>query len=59
MKVGDLVKHRKDFGYSRLGIVWSIGSSAIGVNPIVQIVWQDGKLGATHIKFLEVISESR
>jgi len=55
VKVGDLVKHRKHFGYSRLGIVWLIGSP----NPIAQIIWQDGTRGATHIKFLEVISESR
>ena len=50
MKVGDLIK-RKDKWHNKAGIIWAIGSP----NPIARILWYDGKPGAMHIKFLEVV----
>jgi len=49
MQVGDLVK---PIGFDdKRGIIWRIGSP----NPIARIVWDDGLMGAIHIKFLEVV----
>ena len=61
MKVGDLVRlkpHDDGYGnfyHSKVGVLWDIGSP----NPIARILWSDGKDAAVHIKFLEVINESR
>ena len=51
MQVGDLVRKKKNTSRCRIGIIWAIGSP----NPIARILWRDGRHGATHIKFLEVV----
>jgi len=56
MKVGDLVKLKGVIAnHAKVGVVWRIGKP----NPIARVLWTDGKDGAMHIKFLEVLNESR
>ena len=53
MQVGDLVKLKEsDRFHNKIGVLWSMVGCEI---PIARILWSDGKDGAMHIKFLEVV----
>jgi hypothetical protein len=49
MRIGSLVKSKTVF--VQVGIVTSIGSP----NPIVKVLWSNGKIGSIHAKWLEVV----